>query len=339
VRTPKLSLGIGLTNACDLSCAHCYRPTNDVTNLGVADVEKLLDVFDVGSVNLGTGENLLNPALPAVLDLLHARGIRTSLTSNGLSLLGLDDERLRRLHDVEVSFDFATLEEFDAFRGPGTFDRACAAVRRCVALGKHVTALAVLMNTNFDKLAEVAALGASLGAKFRVNVYQPVHGTGFLPTWTQFWEGFARLFAATRLVTCTEPVVVAALAMQGADVRSKPCGCGRTSVRSMPDGRLLPCVYWPRSASSLATLEDARSVFDDVEFETSRSAPATCRECPLFATCGGGCPARRALVGALDEPDPFCPLLGDLPQLVAQRGQDLELLHAANVCTTIVEAS
>ena len=46
------------------------------------------------AVNLGTGENILNPALPGVLDTLHERGVRTSLTSNGKSLLELDEERL-----------------------------------------------------------------------------------------------------------------------------------------------------------------------------------------------------------------------------------------------------
>ena len=88
-----LSVGIGLTNACDRECGHCYRPQGPPRHLSVADVERLIDTFDAHSVNLGTGENILNPALPDVLDLLAARGIPTSLTSNGLSLMSLDEER------------------------------------------------------------------------------------------------------------------------------------------------------------------------------------------------------------------------------------------------------
>ncbi len=332
-----ISLGIGLTNACDLDCSHCYRPQGAVKHLGRSDVERCLEAFDVGSVNLGTGENILNPALPEVLDALHARGIRTSLTSNGKSLLELDEERLRRLHDVEVSIDFPDEEGMDGFRGPGAMQRAKTAIRRCVDLGLHVTVLAVMMRTNWDRLADVADLASSLGASFRVNVYQPVHGAEFMPTWQEFWDGFRLLFERTSLVTCTEPVVLAALGRE----RLGGCGCGRKSVRLTPSGSVLPCVYWPQEATTLQALEpnSQSAVFETPEFVACRSVPEPCQSCELVATCGGGCPARRRLVGALNSPDPYCPLKGESPmRLEATLGPEIELLHAANVCTTIVSA-
>ncbi len=332
-----ISLGIGLTNACDLDCSHCYRPQGAVRHLGLPEVERCLAAFDVGSVNLGTGENILNPALPGVLDTLHERGVRTSLTSNGKSLLELDEERLRRLHDVEVSIDFPDVAGMDAFRGPGAMDRATAAVRRCVDLGLHVTVLAVMMRTNWDRLADVAELAASLGASFRINVYQPVHDADLMPSYEQFWDGFALLLERTSLVTCTEPVVMAALGME----RDGGCGCGRKSVRLTPSGTVLPCVYWPTPATTIDALEAGSqdAVLQTDEFVASRTVPSACRSCDLVATCGGGCPARRRLVGALHEPDPYCPVKGEAPmRLEASLGPDLELLHASNVCTTIVAA-
>jgi len=332
-----ISLGVGLTNACDLDCSHCYRPQGAVRHLGLAEVERCLAAFDVGSINLGTGENILNPALPEVLDALHRRGVRTSLTSNGKSLLELDEERLSRLHDVEVSIDFPDVAGMDAFRGPGAMARACAAVRCCVDLGLTVTVLAVMMRTNWDRLADVAHLARSLGASFRVNVFQPVHGTDFMPSWDQFWDGFRLLFERTSLVTCTEPVVLAALGMK----RDGGCGCGRQSVRLTPSGDVLPCVYWPTPATTIDALEPGSqaAVLATEEFVASRTVPEPCRSCELVATCGGGCPARRRLVDRLNEPDPYCPLLGDEPvRLRAALGPDLELLHASNVCTTIVSA-
>lgn len=332
-----LSLGIGLTNACDLDCSHCYRPQGAVRHLGLAEVERCLAALDVGSVNLGTGENILNPALPEVLDALHARGVRTSLTSNGLSLLGLDEARLARLHDVEVSIDFPDVEGMDGFRGPGAMARATAAVRRCVGLGLPVTVLAVMMRTNWDQLADVAHLASSLGASFRINVYQPVHGEDLMPSWQQFWDGFRLLFERTALVTCTEPVVLAALGME----RDGGCGCGNKSVRLTPSGSVLPCVYWPTPATTIESLEpnSQAALLQSAEFQACRTVPDACQSCPLVATCGGGCPARRRLMGALNEPDPYCPLKGDEPvRLTAALGPNLELLHASNVCTTIVSA-
>jgi len=333
-----ISLGIGLTNACDLNCSHCYRPQGAVTHLGLADVVRCLDAFDVGSVNLGTGENILNPALPDVLDELHCRGVRASLTSNGKSLLELDLERLRRLHDVEVSIDFPDVAGMDAFRGAGAMERACAAIRRCVAESVPVTVLAVMMRTNWDQLADVADLARSLGASFRINVFQPVHDHRLMPTWDQFWDSFRLLFARTALVTCTEPVVLAALGM----TREGGCGCGNTSVRLTPAGDVLPCVYWPTPATTLTALtpNSQEAVLQSDEFVACRTVPTACRACPLVATCGGGCPARRELVGGLNEPDPYCPLRGAEPvRLDAAIGPDLELLHASNVCTTIVAAT
>ena len=332
-----ISLGIGLTNACDLDCSHCYRPQGPPQHLGLADVERCLAAFDVGSVNLGTGENILNPALRDVLDLLHEQGIRTSLTSNGKSLLELEEARLGRLHDVEVSIDFPDVAGMDAFRGAGAMERATAAIRRCVGLGLSVTVLAVMMRSNWDRLSDVARLARTMGASFRINVFQPVHGADLMPTWQQFWDGFAMLFESTSLVTCTEPVVLAALGME----RNGGCGCGRASVRLTPSGSVLPCVYWPAPATTLGALEPGgqAAVLQTPEFVACRTVPEPCRACDLVATCGGGCPARRRLVGGLNEPDPYCPLKGDQPvRLRAALGPDLELLHASNVCTTIVAA-
>ncbi len=345
----KLSLGIGLTNACNLECAHCYRPRGEPAFLGVDDVVRCLEVFgNVGSVNLGTGENILNPALGDVLDELSRRNVRTSLTSNGLSLLQLDEDRLSRLHDVEVSFDFATEAEHDAFRGKDAFATAVRALQRCVDLGLEVTMLAVLMSINHDRLAAIAKLAASLGASFRVNVYQPVHGRELMPSWEQFWEGFELLFAETALVTCTESVVGAVLdtgensgGEEQRSERNRHTGCGRSSVRLTPTGELLPCVYWPKAAAQLRDLNpgDGDKVLACGEFERCRILPPACRDCPLEPRCGGGCAARRALTVGVDQPDPFCPLAGgEAKRIKARPGAALELLHASNVCTSIVRA-
>lgn len=335
-----ISLGLGFTNACDRACPHCYRPPGPPQHQTLADVEHALAVFEVGGVNFGTGENVLNPHLPSALDLLHARGVPASLTSNGLSLRELDETRLRRLHDVEVSFDFATREELDRFRGEGAWDSAVGAVRRCVALGLDVTVLAVMMAENWNRLGDIARLAAELGAGFRVNVYQPVYGRERMPSFAQFWEGFRLLFAAAEVVTCTEPVVAALLAEEaGEGPESRAGGCGRASARITPTLGVLPCVYWPRAAGTLGALApgSGSAVFEHPEFEACRTVPEACRDCRLVARCGGGCASRRALTVGIAERDPYCPLRApELPRLDARVGTRKALLHAANVCTTLV---
>nr|MDP9480557.1 radical SAM protein [Actinomycetota bacterium] len=81
-----VAVGIGLTNECNLACAHCYRPTLERQRLSVGEVEQILDNLDVGSVNLGVGENGVHPEYREMLAVFRERGVKTAITSNGYSL-------------------------------------------------------------------------------------------------------------------------------------------------------------------------------------------------------------------------------------------------------------
>ena len=92
------AVGLGLTNDCNLGCAHCYRDTGRVDCLSLADVRRVCDSLSIRAINLGSGENALHPEFKAILNELHARGLIVTLTSNGYSTSVLDDEGLRWLH-------------------------------------------------------------------------------------------------------------------------------------------------------------------------------------------------------------------------------------------------
>ncbi|MGH8055629.1 MAG: radical SAM protein [Candidatus Entotheonellia bacterium] len=100
------SVGIGLTNECNLRCPHCYRPDMVIERLTLQDVGRVCESIQVKSMNLGVGENGLHPEYHAILDYLAGRGIVTSITSNGLSAAALSDEQLKRFHSIEFSLDF-----------------------------------------------------------------------------------------------------------------------------------------------------------------------------------------------------------------------------------------
>ena len=70
-----VSVGIGITNACNLGCAHCYRPQDRVYHLSFAEVRTICDRLDVASFNMGTGESWLHPHFPQVVEYLAERGI------------------------------------------------------------------------------------------------------------------------------------------------------------------------------------------------------------------------------------------------------------------------
>ena len=95
------SVGIGLTNECNLRCPHCYRPDMRLDRLTLHDVRLVCESIPVRSMNLGVGENGLHPEYRRILEYLAARGIKTSITSNSASLAMLTDAEVQRFHSVE----------------------------------------------------------------------------------------------------------------------------------------------------------------------------------------------------------------------------------------------
>lgn len=331
------ALGLGLTNECNLSCAHCYRATDRVDRLTIADVRSVLDSLQIGSCNLGTGENGMHPEFLPIVEHLLAQGIKTTLTSNGYSVQCLPDSVLSSLREVEFSFDFPTPQEQDAFRGQGAWSLAMDSLHRAKRLGVEVTIIAVMMRTNYKRLPEVAALAAEVGANFRINIYQPVQSSSFTMSYEQFWDGLRELFSTCGLVACTEPLVNALSGMNS----TEGCACGRRTIRVTPERRIIPCVYWPRRGLPLSDLPRLReTVFQTEEFQRCRIVPEACAGCAYVATCGGGCAGRRILAGGLDQPDPYCPIIRHDPlRLPWRQVNGKRLLKSGSACTVILAAN
>lgn len=208
------SVGIGVTNECNLRCPHCYRPDRVIDRLSLPDIQRVCESIPVKSMNLGVGENGLHPEYHAILDYLAEHGIVTSITSNGLSTERLTDTELKRFRSVEFSLDFPTEQEHDAFRGAGNWRTVTKALERCAHLNVPVTVTAVMMRLNYHKLVALASVAASFGANLRVNVYQPSKTDRFSVSYEQFWQGFKQLLESTRLVATTEPVLAAVLGIE-----------------------------------------------------------------------------------------------------------------------------
>lgn len=330
-QTTGLSVGIGSTNDCNLRCPHCYRDTQQVVHLSLEQIKVICECLPVAAVGFGTGENALNPEFAPIVEYLHGRGVKLSLASNGFSLLALSEDHLRAFHDVEVSIDFPSAKEQDAFRGEGNWALVHWAVERCRRLGVSVSILATLMSVNCHKLDALVDLARSQGTTLRVNAYQPVKTDRFKLSYEQFWSAYRTLFHSARVISCTEPVVRAAINL--GDARSP---CGHTSVRINQVGQIIPCVYWPPGEGAATVADLPRlgvRVLDLDDLRRARSVPEVAREC----RCQGGCASRRMLGGRLDAHDEYCPWArGEEMRLDWRAAPATDLTRAGNVCTTIV---
>ncbi len=331
-----VSLGIGLTSDCNLTCAHCYRDQDHIDNLTLNDVQKVCESIPVSSIGFGTGENGLNPQYFDIIEYLHTRQIKLSLASNGYTLSITPDEKLKYFSDVEFSVDFPDQQRQDAFRGRGNWQTVMDGIARCRRLGIRVSILAVLMNLNYTDLAEIAGLAASFGADFRVNVYQPMYTVEYMPSFDQYWQAFEILFKNSEIISVTEPLVNTFLGHN--DLKGTPCG-GR-SMRVTPDRLLKACVYWPDSDLSIADLaEQKEAVFDSPYFRQTHQTPSFCLKCEFVQNCGGGCAARRKLRNRFGAPDEFCPIFkGKRIKIAGQLSSASKPTRTGSICTTIVRS-
>jgi radical SAM protein with 4Fe4S-binding SPASM domain len=182
---------------------------------------------------------------------------------------------------------------------------------------------------------DMVAVAGDLGANLRVNVYQPVGQDEYMLSYEQFWEAFQRLLDAGQLLSSSEPIVNAMLGLDS--LTGSPCG--RQSIRFTPRRYITPCVYWPQPDLTLEDLPGltAERILESEQFQRARLVPDACRDCVHVASCGGGCASRRALLGDLNQPDIYCPLVrGQAMDLAFTPAPEKDLPRGGNVCTTII---
>jgi radical SAM protein with 4Fe4S-binding SPASM domain len=330
-----ISLGLGLTNECNLTCAFCYRDPARADRLSLDQVKSVMERLPVRSVNLGTGENGMHPDFKAILAYLRTQSVNLTITSNGHSVAVLEDSELRAFHDIEFSLDYPTQAEQDAQRGPGNWELVHQQAERCVQLGIPVTVIAVMMKSNYLRLADVAQVAKRFEAPLRVNVYQAVRSDLYALTYEEYWQGFRRLFENTDVIAIGEPLVRAMAGLP--PLRG---GCGISTVRVTPRATTQPCVYWPGTGEPLADLILAGpEILNSSSFDQARTFPHACEPCDFRDSCHGGCAGRRRLQGALQQPDSYCPVIrGDHPRLEIRMAANRDLPKLSSSCTTIVIA-
>lgn len=333
--TTGISLGLGLTNECNLTCSFCYRDPTRADRLSLEQVKSIMESLTVRAVNLGTGENGMHPDFRSILAYLRDRPVKLTITSNGHSVAVLEDDDVRAFHDVEFSLDYPTQAEQDAQRGAGNWDLIHRQAERCVALGVPVTVIAVMMKSNYLRLADVARVAKRFHAPLRVNVYQAVRSDVYALTYEEYWEGFGRLFAETDVIAIGEPLVRAMAGLPPLEG-----GCGVSTVRVTPRATTQPCVYWPGVGEPLRELvANGIEILDSTPFAQARTLPPPCEPCEFRATCHGGCAGRRRLQGTLHQPDIYCPIIrGERPRLNIRIAADRDLPKIGSSCTTVVIA-
>lgn len=122
------NLAISITNACNLSCKHCYAKAGIKENeeLTLEDIYNIMDEAkkcNVRFITLTGGEPFMRTDVWEIIRIIKKSGIKVSIATNGILLTEELILRLKQLgvERVQISLDGAKEATNDYVRGEGTY--------------------------------------------------------------------------------------------------------------------------------------------------------------------------------------------------------------------------
>ncbi len=146
------------TYRCNAKCGFCdiWEQPSPLVDLG--DAERNLDDLQrlgVRIVDFTGGEPLLHPELDVLLDMARARGMRTSVTTNGLLYPKRAASLAGKVDLLHFSIDAADPDKHDASRGVQCFDALMQSVRVALEIGERPDLLFTVTNDNLEELERI----------------------------------------------------------------------------------------------------------------------------------------------------------------------------------------
>ena len=328
--TPSPSVGVEITNRCNLACRHCFNHSGEgaLQELALDELLCLFDqVRDMGGtrIRISGGEPTLHPNFAAIVAGASQRGLLVALNSHGMYSAHLRAQ----MADLPIETFIISLDGLrdanDMIRGRGVFDRAVDTVawlrgmQRSVVLGVHVG------RYNANDVEGLIALAAQWGAdiKFapvrpvgrareglRNSVLLPIEFYQLVQTVTRLRGRYLHIQISTDL-DILRPIDPATPRLPA----QASCPAGRSMLNVNYDGYVYPCAFLvtPQrefaagrlSDTPLLTLWQESPVF--APFRTLNK-DARCQTCFAYGrTCVGGCVALSYFAaGRLDALDPTC---------------------------------
>ncbi|MBN1261674.1 MAG: radical SAM protein, partial [Anaerolineae bacterium] len=309
---------LALTYACNNACPHCYNEPDRFTMpaLDTAtwfEVLKRVAAIGIPHVILTGGEPTLRPDLPEIVKHADALGLIVGMNTNGRRL---SDPALAAalaeagLNHVQITLESNREAVHDAMVGAPNargrpFQETVAGIKNAVAGGIHTLTNTTLTRRNQDHAVDIVDFVYSLGLDtFAMNgmIYA---GGGVMDPDAIPAEEMAALLAAVRdraeeldlrflWYTVTDYCRFSPLAL---GLAPKRCNAAEYSMCIEPDGDVLPCQSYYRSAGNILA-DDWDSIWNSALFRSFRDRetdpqaaglPRACWDCPDLEMCGGGC--------------------------------------------------
>ncbi len=326
-RSPTFTLQWHVTDACELSCRHCYRDPSNGTRPGGPSLAEALGVLDGlvsfcrrrsvrGQVCLTGGNPFLHPGFHEIYAGAAARGLPVSILGNPVPR----DWLLRAIEVVPpVSYQVSLEglpETNDAIRGPGHFERTEKFLALLGELGVPSVVMLTLHAGNLGEVLPLARRLRGLARRFAFNRLSQVGGgeTMEMPSrreYAAFLRDYLRAAREERHLATKENLLALAWDGDGGPRRPRGCtgyGCGAAFnfLALLPDGELHACRKFPSPVGHLA-MQSLDEAWSSPEAARYRSGSDGCRWCHLRNRCGGCLAvAHGAGLSPLADRDPHC---------------------------------
>jgi radical SAM protein with 4Fe4S-binding SPASM domain len=295
------------TQACNLTCKHCYQEAAHKPLADELTTEQKLDLVDelaheyVPFLAIAGGEPLVRKDLWPVLERSKQRGVHTTVATNGTLLT---QETCQRLVDsgvkyVEVSLDSILPEEHDGFRGlSGAWKRTIQGMKNAAATkGLRCGMAACITRLNYHHAEDMIKLAKDIGCTTFVhfnfipvgrgrelatmditprqrealmellNRYLQDGGISIMSTAPQFGR-------ACILYGPLDGLMATAHAGKGKGRQAKVlsryiggCGAGRCYCCVEPNGKVTPCVYMASNIIGDLKQQTLMEIWKDPRFD------------------------------------------------------------------------
>lgn len=294
-------LNIYLTNACNLTCPHCFMKAGRKLDSELTEEEwirVLTDFKNCGgeSVTVTGGEPLLHPGFKSIIESASRVGLNVTVLTNGILW---NDELIDALSpiltEVQISIDGVDDESNGKIRKKGTFDLLIQNVFRFSENGVRVSVATTFTKENIESASRYAefmdrinkATGNKVIFKLTKKIL-PGRETHYTEADNVEYEKKIR-----QIEELTDPNAKYEAFMNGhqPNMVAKNCGFGGLSIAA--NGEVFFCnrvLEIPSQGNvNNQPIQSFIEMGAKAHQETSVEYVVPCRNCPLRNICGGGC--------------------------------------------------
>lgn len=311
-----------ITQACDLSCRHCYdrsarSPMSLAQGIRVLDDVRMFcrDRHVMKAVSFTGGNPLLYPHFSELFSAASDRGFSIGILGNPTEREKIEEIiSIRRPAYFQVSLE-GLREQNDYIRGEGHFDRVMEFLSLLKELNVFSMVMLTLTKNNMKDIIPLAEILSEKADRFHFNRLSMV-GEGaklMLPEkeeYLAFLDSYERAIEKTPVLGIKDNMLSVLWYKKGlkpfGGCTTFGCGAAFNFLSVLSDGEVHACRKFPSPVGNIFR-QSIAEIYDSPAAERYRAGCKACHNCSLHAVCGG-CLAVAHSLGRniFEEKDPYC---------------------------------